>query len=623
MQRRRHTELAAVVARAQTTATDTTQNSDRPIGVERSSSYAERKTTTTLPITTLRSNELRRKNTTTKNSTPPYSSNRKRPLHPLGLPSLDGGNTPLDLDNSPQHMLHHRHYNPNTKSHTSRIPSSLTKVSPSDEDDSADSNIYLTAQKTAQQCVDHASKRQAAAKAALQSTVQISSSLKHIMGDSNKALSAARQSKIDAEQAASRAEEAARKVKEASDLTEKDKQLAFLELDEANEQAEQAWEFLRRVQGTSPLKRQHNKTDYSNIKVKRNEDTAPSARIGTVVEISESTKKQKSDYKNVSRERRSSHVHWKNESSNTQKVPTSIDTSSTKQGSLMIQPTQKYKGHASPITQIAAIGQNTFISSSWDTTIRMWNANTGECIRIFRGHKDWVHAISVLDNNKHFISGSDDRTVKLWNIDNDDCIRTFTGHTSFVKTVAPMGTDGERFISGGRDRTIKLFSVSSGECIQSFTGHTDVVSTLVSLDSSTFASGSHDNSIKYWNDSSTSCVRTLLGHTGSIKALASVSNKKEIISSSDDKTIRLWNVLSGSCIREFGSTNVNALVFSISYICEGFFLSCSGNSINMYNIPTGACVKTYETPRISLAVARLDDERFVTGSDQMLYLYKF
>jgi len=622
MQRRRRTELAAVAR-----ADDATQNSlesNRPSGVERSSSYAERKnTTTTLPITTSqRSNELRRNNNTTKNSTPPYSSNRKRPLHPLGLPSLDGGNTPLDLDNSPQH--HHRHYNPNTKSHTSRISSSLTKVSPSDEDKSADSNIYLTAQKTAQQCVDHASKRQAAAKAALQSTVQISSSLKHIMGDSNKALSAARQSKIDAEQAASRAEEAARKVKEASDLTEKDKQLAILECDEANEQAEQAWEFLRRVQGTAPQKREHNKTDYSNIKVKRNEDTAPSARIGTVVEISESTKKQKSELgRGVSRERRSSHVHWKNVSSNTQKVPTSIDKSTKKQDSLMIQPIQKYKGHASPITQIAAIPDtNTFISSSWDTTIRMWNANTGECIRIFRGHKDWVHAISVLDN-KHFISGSDDRTVKLWNIDNDECIRTFTGHTSFVKTVSPMGTKGERFISGGRDRTIKLFSVSSGECIQSFTGHTDVVSALVSLDSSTFASGSHDNSIKYWNDSSPSCVRTLLGHTGSIKALASVSNKKEIISSSDDKTIRLWNVLSGSCIREFGSTNVNALVFSISYICEGFFLSCSGNSISMYNIPTGTCVKTYETPRISLAVARLDDERFVTGSDQMLYLYKF
>ena len=294
MQRRRRTELAAVVARAQTAAADATQNSSRPSGVERSSSYAERKNTkTTLPITSQRSNEPRRNNTTTKNSTPPYSSNRKRPLHPLGLPSLDGGNTPLDLDNSPQHQ--HRHYNPNTKSHTSRISSSLTKVSPSDEDESDSNNIYLTAQKTAQQCVDHASKRQAAAKAALQSTVQISSSLKHIMGDSNKALSAARQSKIDAEQAASRAEEAARKVKEASDLTEKDKQQAKMELDEANEQAEQAWEFLKRVQGTSPLKkRQHvNNTDYSNVKVKKNDDVARSARIGTVVEISESTKKQK------------------------------------------------------------------------------------------------------------------------------------------------------------------------------------------------------------------------------------------------------------------------------------------------------------------------------------------
>ena len=95
-----------------------------------------------------------------------------------------------------------------------------------------------------------------------------------------------------------------------------------------------------------------------------------------------------------------------------------------------------------------------------------------------------------------------------------------------------------------------------------------------------------------------------MGHTGLIKALAAVS-EHELLSGSDDKTIRLWNINDGSCIREFGSTK-NALVFSVIHVCEGFFLSCGRNNIKVYNIRTGKCVKSYETPRVSLAVARLD-----------------
>ncbi|KAL9190890.1 hypothetical protein ACHAXT_000596 [Thalassiosira profunda] len=559
-------------------------------------------------------------------SAPLSPGKRKRPTDPLGLPSLMSPGTLPTNDVSQQ-----QHRSPPKGNTTARIP-------PNDDGASADTtDSFRNAETTALKCVDHASRRQSAAKAALTATAQISSSLKDLVGDSNRAAYLARQSRIEAENAAVRAEGAAKRVQEASDLASRDRQRASLEVEEANAQAEEAWEFLRQVKGS----RKGRKSMEEKMDQMRKPETTrvPPARIGTVVEVSGDGQGTAMSIMahNPASPRRKAAAALTNYGPKKQRngstpprhapsddcppaqlaIPLQFSGDASSMQASLKDPIRRFKGHTSPVTQIAAVDKNRFISSSWDTTIRMWNASTGECMRTFRGHRDWVHAVTVLDS-QHFISGSDDRTVKLWNVDEEECLRTFKGHTSFVKALAPM--DGDRFLSGSRDRTIKLFSTAREECLQTFQGHTDVISAIVPLDSHHFASGSHDNDINYWDVASASCVRTLSGHTGAIKTLASVSDI-QILSGSDDKTIRLWDVSTGYCFREFGAKT--ALVFSVTYICEGFFLACGGNHIKLYHIPSGTCVKSYETPRISLAVVRLDDERFVTGSDAMIHLWKF
>ena len=456
----------------------------------------------------------------------------------------------------------------------------------------------LTAQRTAMQCVEHASRRQAAAKESMTSASKISLSLRELLGDSAEALDLAQQSRAEAENAARRAEAAQKRLSSASQLASKDKERATVELDEANAQAEEAWEFLRRVKGGANSSRKNHAFKSRHHK----------ERIGTIVE----TGKGDTHPRKQATMTTSCLGEYMAKGSTKSREPTQADRHT------LIDPVRKFKGHSSPVTQVAALSSTSFLSSSWDMTIKMWNADTGECIRTFEGHRDWVHAISVFDDSKHFISGSDDRTVKLWNVDRQDCVRTFEGHASFVKSLTPI--DGTRFLSGSRDRTIKLFSVDCGTCLQTFEGHADVVSVIAALRSShRFVSGSHDTTIKCWKLSS-GFERTLQGHTGPVKTIA-VLGKDEIASGSDDKTIRMWNVSSGQCVRQFGSGD--SLVYSLTFICNEFFFSCGGSTIKMYHAPSGRLARAYETPRISLAAARLDDLRFVTGSDQILYLWKF
>jgi WD40 repeat protein len=90
---------------------------------------------------------------------------------------------------------------------------------------------------------------------------------------------------------------------------------------------------------------------------------------------------------------------------------------------LLTKPLRKFHGHGSPITQIATIDSKRFISSSWDKTIRLWDAEKGTCLCSYHGHKDWVHTIALLDS-AFFLSGSDDCTIRLWSINESQCICT-------------------------------------------------------------------------------------------------------------------------------------------------------------------------------------------------------
>jgi WD40 repeat protein len=302
----------------------------------------------------------------------------------------------------------------------------------------------------------------------MNATSHISNILRDLMGDSNRALAVARQSQVEAEEAAARAAGAAKKVKEVSDIAAKDIERANLELEEANAQAEEAREFLKRVQSISSNgSRRTDENDFAarNENVHRNIPERVRISIDANEEVRHQTTRHSSTVKYPQsprktygaplsptgvKKQKSDNNWWSGSIREQQSLrppppPSAAVVASTTNNSSFIEPIRSFKGHTSPVTQVVAVDKYRFLSSSWDTTIRLWDADTGECTRTYCGHDDWVTAIQVLDN-KHFISGSDDRCVKLWSFDAEVCIRTFTGHTSFVKSLAPI--DSNRFLSG-------------------------------------------------------------------------------------------------------------------------------------------------------------------------------
>ena len=53
-------------------------------------------------------------------------------------------------------------------------------------------------------------------------------------------------------------------------------------------------------------------------------------------------------------------------------------------------------------------------SPSVDKTVRVWTANTGKCVQIFKGHTERVTNVSFSSDGNKIISMSTDGTTKIW-----------------------------------------------------------------------------------------------------------------------------------------------------------------------------------------------------------------
>ena len=139
------------------------------------------------------------------------------------------------------------------------------------------------------------------------------------------------------------------------------------------------------------------------------------------------------------------------------------------------------------------------LSDSDDGTARLWDLETGRCLRVLEGHTGNLNTVAWSADQRRALSGSDDRTVRLWELETGRCVRVLEGHTDHVDTVA-WSADQRCALSGSSDKSVRLWDVESGRCVRVLEGHTDNVVTVAwSVDQCRAISGDRASCIRTWD----------------------------------------------------------------------------------------------------------------------------
>nr|CAB3264628.1 lissencephaly-1 homolog [Phallusia mammillata] len=270
-------------------------------------------------------------------------------------------------------------------------------------------------------------------------------------------------------------------------------------------------------------------------------------------------------------------------------------------------------GHRSPITRVIFHPvYSIVISAAEDSTIKVWDYETGDFEKTLKGHTDSVQDISFDSSGKILASCSADLSIKIWDFEGYECTKTLTGHDHNVSSVSFM-PDNDHIVSASRDKTIKLWELATGYCIKTFLGHKEWVRMIrPNSDGSLLASCSNDQTVRVWVTASAECKFELRDHDhvvecvswapeashANICAAAGVEVRKGekvgpfIVSGSRDKTLRIWDVSTSQCM--FTLIGHDNWVRGAVFHPRGKFLLTSSDdkTLRVWDIKNRRCHKT-------------------------------
>ncbi|MEO0561901.1 MAG: WD40 repeat domain-containing protein, partial [Chloroflexota bacterium] len=316
-----------------------------------------------------------------------------------------------------------------------------------------------------------------------------------------------------------------------------------------------------------------------------------------------------------------------------------------------------FEGHTNIVQAVTFTpdGQG-LLSASADSTLRLWDAITGDTLQTFSGHTATVNDLDVSSNGLQIISASADGTVRLWDTQTGNTIASvrpadnsavltvefnpdgrsaligstnntafrwdlssstldpFSGHEGPVFDTA-VNDRGTSFISASGDGTMRIWSAFTGDEIRRLIGHTTRILTVdISPDGITAISGDALGAVIAWDTRFGQQIKQFFGHAEAVNALAITPDGTHLVTGSQDGTVRVWNIDTSEEIRRFRGHDNPVTAIAISPDGRQIVSGAEDNTLRMWDLQSGAEVLRMAQPEEAFIDAYISSDGTFTLS---------
>lgn len=239
-----------------------------------------------------------------------------------------------------------------------------------------------------------------------------------------------------------------------------------------------------------------------------------------------------------------------------------------------------------------------FVTGSNDTTLKVWDLNTGHLKLTFGGHVMAVRDVCVSKRHPYMFSASDDKLVKCWDLEKNAAIRDYYGHLSGVHTVDIHPTL-DLIVTGGRDSVVKLWDIRTRTAVATLVGHKAPIQKVKCLPADPqVISCSNDASVRLWDIVAGKSMKVLTHHKRTVRSIATHPTEFSMASACTDD-IRSWKLPEGQLLTNFNSDSTG--IINTLSINEDDVLFAGGDNgvMSFYDYKSGHLYQSQDTIKVS------------------------